>query len=175
MKTAKTFGFWSARKSRISDRGQMEIIGLAIVIIIILIGMAIAVRFMVFKKPENTRAGFVSAELASNTINTFLETTAIDCSKSKMKELIQDCAEGTERICGNGQAACAFVRSAADEIFTNTFRKWKTKYKLLVYADPNLPFVDLESGCTANQERVSDTFFIPVTAATVSVKLDICK
>ena len=156
-------------------KGQMEIIGLAIVIIIILIGMAIAVRFMVFKKPENTRAGFVSAELASNTINTFLETTAADCLKSKMKDLIQDCADGTERICGNGQGACDFVRSAADEIFTKTFRKWKTNYKFLVYTDPNLPFVNLESGCTASQEKVSETFFVPVTAATVSVRLDICK
>ncbi|MBI2655915.1 hypothetical protein HYX06_05845 [Candidatus Woesearchaeota archaeon] len=156
-------------------KGQMEIIGLAIVIIIILIGLAIAVRFMTFKNPENTRAGFVSAELASNTINTFLETTAENCLKSKMKDLIQDCAEGTERICGNGQGACAFVRSAADEIFTKTFRKWKTNYKFLIYSDPNHPFVNLESGCAASQEKVSDTFFIPVTAATVYVKLDICK
>lgn len=153
----------------------MEILGLAIVIIIILVGMAIAIRFMVFKNPENTRAGFVSAELASNTINTFLETTAADCKNAKMKDLIQDCADGTERICGNGQGSCDFVRGAADDIFTNTFKKWKTKYKFLIYADPSLPFVDLESGCTANQEKVSETFFVPVTAATVSVRLDICK
>lgn len=156
-------------------KAQMEIIGLAIVVIIILIGMVIAVRFLAFKKPESTRAGFVSAELASNTINTFLETTAIECSKTNMGELIQDCAQGTERICANGQGACDFVRSAADDIFTKTFQKWKTKYKFLVYVDKELPFVDLESECTDQQEKVSETFFVPVTAATVSVKLDICK
>ena len=153
----------------------MEIIGLAVIVIIILIGMVIAVRFMAFKKPDSARAGFVSAELASNTINTFLETTAMECSKAKMEELIQDCAQETERICSNGQGSCDFVRSAADEIFTKTFRKWKTKYRFLVYVDPELPFVDLESECTDNQEKVSETFFVPVTAATVSVKLDICK
>lgn len=153
----------------------MEIIGLAIVVVIILIAMVIAVRFLVFKKPDSARAGFVSAELASNTINTFLETTAVECSKAKMGELIQDCAQGTERICGNGNGACEFVRNAADEIFAKTFMKWKTKYRFLVYVDPNAPFVDLESGCTGQQEKVSETFFVPVTAATVSVKLDICK
>lgn len=156
-------------------KAQMEIIGLAIVIIIILIGLAIAVRFTVFKKPENTRAGFVNAELASNTINTFLETTAIECQNAKMKELMQDCAEGTERVCSNGMGSCAFARGAADEIFTKTFRKWKTKYKFIAYTDVNSPFINLESGCTAQQERVSDTFFIPITAGTISVRLDICK
>ena len=94
-------------------KGQMEIIGLAIVVVILLIGMVIALRFLVFKKPDSTRASFVSAELASNTINTFLETTAIDCSKTKMEELIQDCAQGTERICSNGKGACEFVKNAA--------------------------------------------------------------
>lgn len=156
-------------------KAQMEIIGLAIVVIIILIGVAIAVRFTVFKKPENTRAGFVSAELASNTINAFLETTAIDCKNAKMRDLIQECAEGTERVCSNGMGSCAFARSAADEIFTKTFRKWKTKYKFLAYADVNSPFINLESDCIAQQERVSDTFFIPINGGTISVRLDICK
>ncbi len=156
-------------------KGQMEIIGLAIVIVIILIGTVIALRFLVFKKPESTRASFVSAELASNTINTFLETTAVECSKVKMEELIQDCAQGTERICSNEKGACEFLRDAADEIFTKTFKKWKTKYKFLVYVNSEYPFVDLESGCTEQQEKISETFFVPVTAATVSVKLDICK
>ena len=156
-------------------KSQMEIMGLAIVVIIVLIGMAIAVRFIVFKKPDSARAGFVSAELASKTINTFLETSAADCSKAKMRELIQDCAQGTERICGNGKGSCEFVREAADEIFTKTFKEWKTKYKFLVYIDANSPFVDLESECTYQQEKVSETFFVPVTAAIVSVKLDICK
>ncbi len=156
-------------------KGQMEIIGLAIVIVIILIGIVIAVRFLDFKKSDSTRAGFVSAELASNTINTFLETTAIECSKAKMSELIQDCAQGTERICSDGKGACEFVRSAADEIFTKTFKKWKTKYKFLVYVNPDLPFINLESECNEQQEKVSETFFVPVIAATVSVKLDICK
>ena len=156
-------------------KGQMEIIGLAVVVVIILIAMLIAVRFLAFKKPDSARAGFVSAELASNTINTFLEIAAVECSKAKMSELIQDCAQGTERICSNGKGACEFVRNAADEIFTKTFKKWKTKYKFIVYVDINSPFVDLESGCTANQEKVSETFFVPVTSATVSVRLDICK
>lgn len=153
----------------------MEIMGLAIVVVIILIGTVIAVRFLASKKPDNPRANFVSAELASNTINTFLKTTAIECSKAKMEELIQDCAQGTERICSNGKGACEFARNTADEIFTKTFKKWKTKYKFLIYVDPGSPFVDLESDCTAQQEKVSETFFVPVTAATVSVKLDICK
>lgn len=153
----------------------MEIIGLAVIVVIILISTVIAVRFLVFKKPDNTRAGFVSAELASNTIHTFLETTAADCKKAKMEELIQDCAQGVERICNNGKGACDFVKSAATEIFSKTFGQWKTKYKFSVFIDPNAPFFTLESQCTEEQEKESETFFVPVTSATVSVKLDICK
>lgn len=156
-------------------KGQMEIIGLAIVVIIIFIGILIAARFLIFNKPENTRAGFVSAELASGTTSTFLETTAIGCSKAKMTELIQDCAQGTERICDNGLGSCQFVRAAAEQIFTNTFEKWKTKYRFLVYVNPDSPFVNLAHDCTDQQEKVSEKFFVPVTATTVSVRLDICK
>ena len=108
----------------------MEIIGLAIVVIIVLVGMAIAVRFLVFKKPESARADFINKELASNTISAFLETTALECSKAKMEELIQDCAQGTERICSNGKGACDFLRDAADEIFTKTFKKMENQIQV---------------------------------------------
>ncbi|MBI2124889.1 hypothetical protein HYT92_03800 [Candidatus Pacearchaeota archaeon] len=153
----------------------MEIMGLAVVVLIILVAMVISVRFLVFKKTDNARQGFVSAELASNTINTFLKTTAAECSKAKMEELIQDCAQGTERICSNGEGACEFVENAAGEIFSRTFDKWKTKYRFMIFIDPSTPFVNLESQCTDKHEKESETFFVPVNAGAVSVKLDICK
>jgi len=153
----------------------MEIIGLAIVIVIILLALLFAARFMITKKPDTSRMSFMSEEHASNTINTFLRTTARDCSKSSMEDLIQDCAQGTERICNDGKGACEYLRGAANEIFSQTFGIWKTNYYFLAYIDINSPFAESGSKCAANQGKVSKAFFVPVTAGTATVRLDICQ
>jgi len=97
MKTRKNLGFLAPRKLRFSTEAQMEILGLAIVVVLILVATTFVVRFLVLRTPVDYRKGFVSSELASNMLNTFLKTAAKDCSQLTMTELLQDCVRSRKR------------------------------------------------------------------------------
>ena len=153
-------------------RAQMEILGLAIVVVLILVATIFIVRFLVLKTPTEYRKGFVSSELASNMLNTLLKTAAIDCSQLTMTELLQDCAQGKSITCGTGEDSCKFVESTAKEIFEDTINKWNMNYEFLAYTDSNSPLVKIGNACKA--EKRSKLFPIPISGATMYTKLDIC-
>mgnify|MGYP001616928241 CR=1 FL=1 len=153
-------------------KAQMEILGLAIVVVLILVATIFVVRFLVIKSPTEYRKGFISAELASNMLSTFLKTAAKECSQLTMTELLQDCAQARSIICGNGQDSCSYAESTANHVFENTLDKWSIKYEFLAYTDANSPLIKLGKPCRL--EKRSKLFPIPINSATMYVKLDIC-
>lgn len=159
-------------------KAQMEILGLAIVVVLVLVATTFVVRFLVLKTPTDYREGFVSSELASNTLNTFLRTAAAECSQLTMTELLQDCAQagGTEGsgviTCDNGDDSCKFVKSSAASIFEDTLDKWGMKYQFLAYTNQQSPFISIGNECRG--EKKSKLFPIPTSTTTLYTKLDIC-
>ena len=151
----------------------MEIMGLAIVVVLLLVGVIFAVKFTVLKNPSSFRKGFINAELASNTLNAFLNTNSKDCKNLAMKELISDCAKGATITCDDNSDSCAYVENAASEIFSSTLEKWNIKYNFLAFEQDNLdsPFIELGAKCSADKK--SKTFLVP-SKITVNVELDIC-
>ena len=159
-------------------KGQMEILGLAVVVVIILVAAVFVVRFG-FNKPTNYRTDFLSSEISSNMLNTFLKTTARDCSLT-MTELLQDCAQGNSICCLNCDGSetekvysCKYAESTANEIFSKTLDKWKMKYEFSAYADANSPLIRLGIRCSG--EKDSSTWPIPISAGSIYIKLDICR
>ena len=150
----------------------MEILGLAIVVVLILVATIFVVRFLVVKSPTEYRKGFVSAELASNMLSTFLKTASEDCSQLTMTELLQDCAQSRSITCNDGQNSCAYAESTAKPIFDGTFGKWNIKYEFLAYTDANSPLIKMGARCIG--EKRSKLFPIPINSGTMYVKLDIC-
>ena len=155
-----------------NKKSQMEILGLAIVVVLILVATIFVVRFLVIKAPTEYRKGFVSSELASNMLNTLLKTSAKDCSQLTMTELLQDCAQSRSIICDNGQDSCNFVESISKKIFESTLDKWSMEYEFLAYTNSNQPLIKLGKPCRS--EKRSKLFPIPINTATMYVKLDIC-
>jgi hypothetical protein len=153
-------------------KAQMEILGLAIVVVLILVATIFVVRFLVVKSPTEYRKGFVSAELASNMLSTFLKTSSQDCSQLTMTELLQDCAQSGSITCNNGQDSCRYAESAARQIFEGTFDRWNIRYEFLAFTDAGSPFIKMGARCRA--EKRSKLFPIPINAGTMYVKLDIC-
>lgn len=158
-------------------KSQMEILGLAVVVVLILVATIFVVRFLVVKAPAEHRKGFVSAELASNMLNTFLKTSAPDCSQLTMTELLQDCAQGETITCSNNEKekSCKFVESTATTIFDETFKKWNIKYEFLVCRDINCKDTPHLSkiGEACGAEKKSKLYPIPSTPP-IYAKLDIC-
>ena len=153
--------------------GQMEILGLAIVVVLVLLATIFVVRFIVLKSPAKYRQGFVTSELASNIVNTFLKTASRDCpSQLTMTELLQDCAQGKGIIC-DSKDSCKYVESTAKEIFESTLDKWNMDYEFIAYLDLPNPLVDIGTPCKAGKR--SKLFPVPISAGTMYVKLEICE
>ena len=153
-------------------KSQMEILGLAIVIVLMLVATIFVVRFLVLKSPTDYRKGFVSSELASNMLNTFLKTAAKDCSQLTITELLQDCSQARSITCDNGEDSCKHTESIAKNVFEQTLDKWNMQYEFMAYTDPKSPLIKLGKACRA--EKRSKIFPIPITTATMYTKLNIC-
>lgn len=154
-------------------RAQMEILGLAIVVVLVLMATIFVVRLAGMKTPVNYRKGFVSSEIASNMLNAFLKSASQDCSQLTITELLQDCAQGQSIKCDNDEYSCAYVNSTAIGIFAKTLDKWSMKYEFLAYKNINSPLINLGDKCL--KEKISKEFPIPISSDKMYVKLDICQ
>lgn len=174
MKTRKNSPlFFVPQKSpKFFREAQMEILGLAIVVVIILVAMIFVVRFLIIQPQTEYRKPFVSSETASNMLNSFLKTAAAQCSKLTMTELLEDCAQSKAITCSNGMDSCAYVQSTAETIFGKTLADWNVKYGFSAYTDKDSPLIQLGDGCSG--ERRSKLFAIPTSTATVYVYLELC-
>ena len=170
-KSSQIMNIFFPRKFKLFKKSQMEILGLAIVVVLILMATIFVIRFLVFKAPVDYRKSFVSSELASNMLSTFLKTAAKECANQDMTALLQDCAQSRSIICDNGQNSCLFVESVARNVFSRTFEKWNMVYEFKTYTDINSPLIRLGNPCEADKK--SKLFPIP-SALTIYVNLDIC-
>jgi len=163
-----------SQKSRIFKRSQVEIMGLAIIIILITLALIFVVRFVLSRKPADIKEEYTQAQLASNMINTLLRTTAKECSSSSFTELFQDCADaypdGTID-CDTGEKSCSYLESKIGDIFDNTLRKWRKDYYFKAVAGTNTLVSD---GNVCPGAKTHKEFPIPSSATTINIKLDIC-
>lgn len=150
----------------------MEILGLAIVVVIVLVAMIFVLRFLIIEKQPEYRKPFLSSEMASNMLNSFLKTAAMQCSQLTMTELLVDCAQSKTITCSDGRYSCDYAKATAKTIFDKTLVEWRVKYGFSVYTDVDNPFISLGEGCTG--EKRSKLFAIPSSTATVYVYLELC-
>ena len=160
---------YNLRRSR---RSQMEILGLAIVVVLILMGIILVFRFLGRQEPSCYRASFVSAELVSNMLSTFLKTSSPECSYLTINELMQDCAQAASIVCGNSMDSCQFVKETAKNVFNQTLDTWHMKYEFTAYSDERNPLVTLGKKCPG--AKVSKIFPIPISGSTMYARLEIC-
>ncbi len=160
----------------IKKRSQMEIMGLAVVVILIILAMTFVVRFVILKEPSNIKKSFTHTELASNMVNTFKKSTSRDCYGLSMTELLQDCAQTlpTGSIsCENGKGSCAYVNSTFAEIINKTLEAWNLGYEFRVFFEGESPIFKFGEECEG--ERTRETFPTPTRLyKTLNVQLDIC-
>ena len=161
-------------------KAQTEILGLAVVVVLIIIATVLVAKFG-FRKTTDIRTDFVNSEEASNILNTFLKTSASQCSQLTMTELLQDCTQSNGLVCSNGQDSCSFVQSTATKILSGTLDAEKKKYEFIVCSNFNVkeikcydstPMVKVGNEC-AGQKKLK-IFPIPINSGTIYTKLEIC-
>src|SRR3989338_8546210 len=122
-------------------KGQMEIMGIAIVVIILSMVFLFVVKFVLFSKDDTSSAReFAESSMAANFLNTLQETNARECAGISFSSLYQDCAEncldykpncqgliectgGTENI-----KSCEYIRKKTSEMLVKVFVESKVQY-----------------------------------------------
>ncbi len=180
------------RKIKTIKSGQMEIMGLAIIVILVSIGMLFAIRFVVLREPTEYKKEFTQTELASNMLSTLLKTNSPDtaCNGLSFEELYQNCAKyydlpASQLDCGVVNS-CEYIKDKiTDPILTETLDRWNIGYELtawfndpsdLLKYNPGSNEMSFKSGGSCSGAKKHKEFPIPIDAVgtTLTVSLDIC-
>ena len=153
-------------------KGQHEIMGLAIVIVLIIIGILVIAKLNSFGT-ASYKKDYEQSELASSMLNTLLAATGRDCNWLSMMQILQDCAgnPNSRGLC-NAENSCAYFEQQAKEIFGNTLDSWKINYKFSVFYNEESPIIELGKQCI---NKKSELFPVPTEPGALFVKLDICR
>lgn len=159
-----------------NKKSQTEILGLAIIVVIVTIGLLFVVKFLVTQPPQETRESYIRSELASNILGSIMDSDT-NCGEYKysIPYLIKDCAEyNPGRISCSGELSCQHVNSHINFILSNFMNTLggNKNYKFLAEADGEILFEISEGNCTvwesANQP-------LPIYGKTLDVKFYMCK
>ncbi|MFC1728426.1 hypothetical protein ACFLZ7_03110 [Nanoarchaeota archaeon] len=153
-------------------KAQMEMMGLAIVVILLALGMFLLVRFMVLDEPTEVKKVFTAKELATNMISTTLKTDA-GCKNMFIKDIIIDHAE-YEAIDCNGMNATEYLSYSLGSIFNQTLTKWGRQYRFEIKFPQGRKLCIPEecTPCPAGLEK--KIFPLPSDYGPVLVTMDIC-
>ena len=161
-------------------KAQMEIMGLAIVVVLLVMGMLFMVKFVLFKPQETYRSEYTTTQLAANMINSILNTNT-NCSDISISELLQDAAKNVPRIhdCPGPCISTEYVKFAVNNLLNNTLgdRGLKREYRFqAVVGNLNNPTKNLvEEGFEPADFNVRErkTHFLTTDAGIMTIVLDI--
>ena len=158
-------------------RAQMEIMGLAIIVILVSLGLLFAVRWML-KAPSAEPQRAEESVLAANFLSTLLGTTT-ECNKRTVRDLLQDCAltQGATKCKTQSgeQYSCDYARDIIQMLLSETFDKWKLDYYFSMSGNaPQIEDIKFGSPCPGAREKKEHP--LPVTPAfEIKLSLEICR
>ncbi len=119
-------------------KSQMEMMGLALIVVLLVLGLLFVVRFVLTKPQDSSvREEYVTSELSSNFLNAMLETNSPDCSGVSFSNLYIDCANyfPDGRIQCNTDLgtvnSCKYIETETRFLLDKTLSVWKIKYVLI--------------------------------------------
>ena len=120
-------------------KSQMELMGIAIVVLIVSMIMVFVINYAAHRKPESHKQEYTESELVTNVVKTLLYTTAPDCYGLTFSELIQNCIENynfhDQRITCEDiylRDSCYYVVDHTADILNSTLEKWQVDYEFRV-------------------------------------------
>jgi len=153
---------------------QMEIMGLAIIAVLLVMGMLFAVRFIIFSDEEAYRENYVDTQLAANTLNALLLTNT-DCLGVSIAELLEDASKTNPSIKCDGKESTDYAPGEIDTILKATLTSIKKDFyfEASTKTKPD-PLVKIGTRPN-NRERQTKMHFLPGASIgdTITILLDI--
>ena len=160
-----------------NKKSQMELLGMAIVIVLVTIGILFILKFNVLKGPSETKKHYTYSELSSTTLSAMiLANSGEECNNINIRDLLIDCTEYFESngsiTCRDGNQSCVYVKKAIMSIFNNTLNKWNRNYKFNT-STPIGTIVNVSRGSCLGERR-PQIFYFNTNKGMMFIRLDIC-
>ncbi|MBN2112247.1 hypothetical protein JW707_04060 [Candidatus Woesearchaeota archaeon] len=152
-------------------KAQMEIMGLAIIFILVIFGVLFGVRFVITKPDSDIRKGFQESTLAANML-TAIRGTTTDCNDASVEQLLQDCASEKAIIC-EGTTSCKKAEKVIGQIFKETMEVWERSYNFSIQGTYDVSQISFGQGDCSGEKEVK-THPVPTRAGTIVLRLEIC-
>lgn len=167
---------FTVKMQRKNKKSQLEVLGLAIIVILLTLAVLFVIRFIILKEPTEIRESYTKTEMASNMLNTLIRTDTT-CKGKSVTELLQDCASHPPNgsIECSGQRSCHFLNSTIDMITDETLGVWNVDFEFTVWLDDGTELIHMikpVGACTGEKE--SKPFYLPLQVTTINLKLDLC-
>lgn len=186
-------------KNKVFRKGQMEMIGLVVIVILITLGMIFAMMFVLKEKPEKkifTRKGLATSTLAAvmkTSISGYefgnsgcLENTGSGDDMQLGKDVLENCAlnyntqKELEFYDCLGEHSCFFLNRTINHLLNATVNHWGKRYEVQAYllvgqkADPIKLLEINHNRCKSKDRDTSGPFPINTPAGMVEILLYIC-
>lgn len=168
---------------RIMNKAQSELVGLAMVVLLIVIGLLIAVSFSLRATDVDYAVEYQHQQLPVLLNDAILEShVGTDCYQEQMKKLLLKVAQRESFTCQNGQDVKDFLEGDIQVILSETLDSWFVTYRYTIYTGLDYTditkqlfyFTNSDNDCL-NQNIETENFFFSMTNGDfLNMKLDIC-
>ena len=174
------------RAQSFGKRAQLEMIGIAIVVVLVIIGFLFVLKAISWP-PSSTQAGFVRAHIGQDVLNTMSIADA-GCFGIDMTEVLKACAEGSTIDCAE---PCVYFDEKVKEVLEATLEEQKLAYRFRVYRIEDPPKTAGEAlggifmeygGCNETSlnrgtliiKEKPGMIVVPTNAGDIKVMLEVC-
>jgi hypothetical protein len=157
-------------------KSQTEIMGLAVIVILVVLGMLFYLVFVVFAPKSELSSKVKTTVLASSTLNA-LQYTTTDCKNLDIQDLLLDCAlQESYRIRCNGdtETSCYYVNRTIADILEKSFYPQDRTYRFSAEVDDDLLPVGVDSGCRGSGENAYQILRTSL-GSSLEINLYICR
>ncbi len=151
-------------------KAQSEIMGLAIIMILIAMGILFAIVFFTGSSDKGFTQ-IAEQELVSNTLNSILQTTT-ECEGQTVELLIKDCEGGNQFSCGATGSSCDYVKTEIKTMLTKVLGAQNRDYYFQITGSQEL-IEKFGSKCIGEQSTTTSP--IVFYGGSLSAKLDLCR
>jgi hypothetical protein len=173
-------------------KAQTEMLGIAIVVILISIGILFIVANSLRSSGQvSQKQQFSEKQLSANILGSMLSTST-NCQKDRISTVLIDCGNGVPRDCGGESIAgvaigytnepCVYLNQLLTVMLNETLGKWNKKYQFLAYKNPNSPEINITNRideCLSGQGEgfkylQKSSYYLPLLPGLMTVELGLC-